>query len=591
MRPIKIVCFLLSLISILPVDASTYSGSLPVIFINTENNQPITSKETYLKATYYLDPMNTDGVEAIGSKESPLSLQIKGRGNYTWTGFDKKPYRLKLDAKTALLGMKKSKHFALLAHADDNLAFLRNTVGFELSRKLNLDWTPEAQPIEVVLNDEYIGLYFLTEVIKVDSNRVNITEQADNTVNTDEDPLAITGGWLVEIDNYDTDPHVEITEGNGQKIIFTYKSPETLSSQQEEYLRAQMSAINDAIYNEDKTSTEWENYIDIESLAKFYIVQELLDDCESFHGSCYLYRDKGTDAKWKFGPVWDFGNTFQRGSDKKFIYVEPAFNQTWIGEIAKFPAFQNKVKELWKEFCKNQITSIGDYIHDFTVQIYDAAKADKQRWPQYGNSDLDEKYNYFLSLLNNSAQWLGNQWDYVPEVIAPTRVVIPFVDIYLRGTFNNWKIKENAMFTHNGDGIYTLTNFDIPANSEFKIASSDWNTVDFGNNGTQFTYNQEYELEYKGGNISVKDAINNATIKLDYINATLLITDILGATPAIEMGNSYTINGLNISSDKNIAIYDIYGSKIAEGKGLLTLPTSGIYIIKNGTQTDKIIVR
>ena len=82
----------------------------------------------------------------MGSAEHPVTLQIKGRGNYSWWGFDKKPYRLKFTDKQKPLGVKSSKHFNLLAHADDDLGFLRNTVGFQLSRLLKLAYTPEQQP-------------------------------------------------------------------------------------------------------------------------------------------------------------------------------------------------------------------------------------------------------------------------------------------------------------------------------------------------------------------------------------------------------------------------------------------------------------
>ncbi len=140
---------------------------------------PIVSKEEYVAGTYYIDALGLQGYESLGSEAKPLPLQIRGRGNYTWKDFDKKPYRLKFDKKASPLGMNKSKHFVLLAHADDNMCFLRNTVGFELSRQLGLAYTPEQRPVEVVLNGDYIGLYMLNENIRVDADRVNITEQAD----------------------------------------------------------------------------------------------------------------------------------------------------------------------------------------------------------------------------------------------------------------------------------------------------------------------------------------------------------------------------------------------------------------------------
>ena len=39
------------------------SGTLPVLYITTENNTPVTSKDTYLNATYYLDAKGIVGYE------------------------------------------------------------------------------------------------------------------------------------------------------------------------------------------------------------------------------------------------------------------------------------------------------------------------------------------------------------------------------------------------------------------------------------------------------------------------------------------------------------------------------------------------
>ncbi len=381
-----------------------YSGTLPVMFIETENNEPITSTETYINASYRLDNMGIDDIEPIATADSMFAMQIRGRGNYTWRDFEKKPYRIKLDKKAALLGMNKSKHFALLAHADDNMAFLRNTVGLELSRRIGLAYTPAQQPVEVVLNGDYIGLYFLTETIRVANDRVNIVEQPDTATAAD----IITGGWLVEIDNYDDDSQIRITEGNGEIIRFTYKTPELLSNKQESYLRNQVTAMNSAIYNSNKNSTAWEGYIDIDSLARFYIVQEIMDNAESFHGSCYLHKDKGI-KKWIFGPVWDFGNSYHR-SNGQFIYQNPPFGQTWIGEIAKYPRFQQKVIEIWKWFKGNRYDGLDTFIDNFTEQIAIAAQYDALRWPNYGNYDIYNRKNNFTSMLDDRVNWLVSQW-------------------------------------------------------------------------------------------------------------------------------------------------------------------------------------
>ncbi len=383
--------------------AQAYSGTLPVMYIMTD--APVTSKDVYVTATCYIDTMGLEGCDPLGSAGQPLTLQIKGRGNYTWKDFAKKPYRLKFDEKVKPLGMKKSRHFVLMANADDNLAFLRNTVGLQLSRMIGLAYTPWQEPVEVVLNGDYIGLYMLTEKIRVAKNRVNIVEQADLAT----DPDSITGGWLFEIDNYSEEGQVTITEGNGEKLRFTMHTPEELSSQQHNYISSLLTATDHAIYATDKSSTAWEQLIDIDSLACYYIVQEVMDDAESFHGSCFIHKQQGQDTKLIFGPVWDFGNAFRRGFDK-FIYQDSPFGQNWIGEIARYPRFQERVKELWRPFLGDKYPALDAFIDQFISRIATAAICDANRWPSYGNANAEERKNEFKRRMHEKVAFLTRQW-------------------------------------------------------------------------------------------------------------------------------------------------------------------------------------
>ncbi len=388
-------------------DSSSYSGTLPVMFINTDYSIPITSKDEYIYADYYIDNMGIEGINSIGSADAPQLMQIRGRGNYTWTHFDKKPYRIKLDKKTALLGMNPNKHWALMANADDYLGFLRNTVGFEVSRRIGLAWTPSQQPVEVVLNGEYIGLYMLTETIRVEPNRVNVTKQADY----ETDSTLITGGWLVEIDNYYEDEgQIHTIEGNWQFINSTYKSPENLSDEQRIYLTDLINTTDSTIYVADKADNSWEKYIDVDTLACFYIVQELLDNTESFHGSCFWHKEKGASTKMLFGPVWDFGNAFGRGNSNKFIYDSPIYSLTWIAEIAKFPHFQQVVRKHWQRFSMQHYDGIDDFIDSFIDQISQAAQCDAVKWPLYGNAGIFYDRDLFKNYLHNKYNWLDEQW-------------------------------------------------------------------------------------------------------------------------------------------------------------------------------------
>lgn len=378
------------------------SNTLPILYITSAS--PITSTEDYVSATYYLDNKGT-AVSNIGSEAAPLPMLIRGRGNWTWRGFDKKPYRLKLEKGQALCGMNKSKHWALMAGADDELGFLRNPVGYMLSERLGLEWTPDNRPIEVVLNGEYIGLYFLTETIRVAPDRVNVIEQRDGCTVAD----SITGGWLVEIDNYEEDGQVRFPELGWSRdmIKITPKTPEILSTQQYNYLSREMNNINQFLY--ESNPTNWLAMVDLDQAVRFYLVQEIMEDCESYHGSCYLHKDMGYAEKWRFGPVWDFGNSFRRNQESP-IYINPSFTQAWIGQMASFAVFQSKLQNVWYTFLHRDYPTLLDDISAFAHTYYDAALHDGARWPKYSNANMEAKLQNMLNRITWRVNYLRSLW-------------------------------------------------------------------------------------------------------------------------------------------------------------------------------------
>lgn len=398
------------------------SGSLPVLYINTENNSPIISKdkEDYLHANWWLDSRGISGYESLGSPEEPLGLVIKGRGNFTWEQFEKKSYRIKLEKNEKLIGMKKNKHFCLLAHADDHLAKLKNTIGFEISRRIGLAYTPAQEPVELVINGEYLGLYFITEKPRVGKNRVNITEQSDY----ETDINSITGGWLLELNSFEgtmfyVQEHTNQPYSWEDMICFESKSPEVLSSAQHDYMNQFLIATNTAIYCTDKSSMEWEKYIDVDTLAMYYIVGEIMDDLEYFAGSVFVYKHRGENTKIVFGPVWDFGNSFQRWAIyndtqfNKYIYEKPTvFKNRWIEEIAKFPRFQQAVKKQWKKFYQSGFNGLNldAYIDSCTSRIERAFNKDARRWPQYNDNSIRKERDNFKKFINRKIDWLNKQW-------------------------------------------------------------------------------------------------------------------------------------------------------------------------------------
>jgi hypothetical protein len=390
------------------------TGTLPVLYINTENATPITSKEEYVNATYYLDMqgLTTGGGKNLGTEANQLPLQIRGRGNSTWTKL-KKPYKIKLDSKTALMGLNKSKHFALMAYASSYIDVFTSTLGFELAKKLGFAWTPEQQPIELVINGEFQGLYFVTENVRVEKNRVNITEQDD--LNTNE--ATINGGWLVEIDNYDDDSQIRIQEQENKSMRITYHSPEELSTQQEEWLTNEFTKINAAIYNPDKNSHEWENYLDIDMLARFVIVQEVMNNLDAYVGSWYLNKDLGEDKKWMCGPVWDllWSGKKSSGTNDYVWNSREASITKWMPELWKFPALQNKIVEIWTSLDKNIFTEIYDNCQALATEIEESYNYDSEMWQAKGlMKDTHKSLNaerYAQSILAANVEWLDQHWN------------------------------------------------------------------------------------------------------------------------------------------------------------------------------------
>lgn len=387
---------------------NSISGTLPVVYITTQNKQAITDTETQIPMTLYIDSVIAD-YHPLGSAQAPISGTIKGRGNWTWRGFDKKPYKIKFDVKQKVLGMPNNRHWCLMANTDDYLGFLKMPAGLAVSEAVGLRWTPRMRPVELVLNGRYMGLYFLTEHVRIASNRVKIKEQADNETHAD----SITGGWLVEIDNYRTENNIEIDEGNGQHVMISLREPEVLSGAQRAYLENQLNGINNALYG--SSSARLKQILDINEAARYYLVQEIMEDCESYHGSCFLYKDRdslGVADKWKFGPVWDFGNAYDR-QQETWIYINPTWDQYWIGQLATWPEFQQAVKEQWWIYYHTQKDEVRNRISNIAGSITQAAKNDAQAWRNTtgynDNSNMSAKLNDFLRRYDWRIQWLYSQ--------------------------------------------------------------------------------------------------------------------------------------------------------------------------------------
>lgn len=413
------------------------SGTLPVMYINVYkddskkefndeiNDYYLSHKDYFNDSEYWIDLNGCEwmadlGAESVGSEEEPLPLQIKARGNWTRIGFSKKPFKLKLDKKQNLLGLtpEKSKHYALLAHADDTNGYMRNFTSFNLGERIGLPWSPGMQPVELVVNGDYRGLYFLTESIRVGDGRIEIEELEDNAT----EPDLISGGYIVELDNYDEDNQIRMDEKacvdwqHLDKLRITWDTPENYSDLQKKFVTDQFTAINNAIgANKDDT---W-SYLDLDMAARYYLVNEIIGHTEAYHGSTYLYRDRGEDQKWVFSPLWDAGNAF-RGKTDEFFYNCDPFGNTWIPSMRENRMFNDKVKETWLWFMQNEYDGIEEDLDDFASHISSAVKYDRRRWanephPDGGqgvadNSDIQSRLKEVKNILRAKVEWLKGRF-------------------------------------------------------------------------------------------------------------------------------------------------------------------------------------
>lgn len=400
MTPPKIVFPLLLLIAAAaPLHADDevkWTETLPLVYINTENQVPVTSKIDYLNATFRLDPMGDETIEPMGTRKEPLPMQIRGRGHSSWKG-DKKPYKLKFPAKESIMGMPANKHWALIKPTEFMVA------GFELGRLLGMPWTPNYRPVEVMLNGRFIGMYFLTETVRINKNRVNIYEQPDKTT----DPELIKGGWLVEIDNYRDLNQITIPEHPKWNMTLRYHSPENLSTQQLQWLTDEFMAINRTVYATDKRSTDWEEFIDLESMARFFIIQEIMDNPDGFHGSMYLYKDLGDNAKWTAGPLWDMNCYYRDKTDYTFnLKVHYAITPHWIGELIQYDSFCKEVASQWAEIYPDRLNEIYDRIDSIMLPLETAWINDCILWNDPVNG-AEARADKIKTALAGNIEWFG----------------------------------------------------------------------------------------------------------------------------------------------------------------------------------------
>lgn len=370
------------------------SGTLPVVSIITKYGKQVKSKREPVEALLYVDVpegyVSFNGASAL-KPLADVPLTVKGRGNASWK-LDKKPYKLRFSESTPLLGMKGNRHFALIPFAVGRLTWLGTAAGMEAARQLGMGWTPRLEPCELVMNGRYLGLYFAVETVRADKSRVDVRPGGSSDSPAD-------CGWLVEIDNYSAPNQLTVAERPGEKLRLTYKEPGTLDRLQADWLAEQFAEMNHLIYSGEG----WEEYIDLRSAARYFIVQELLHNTDGYNGSMYLHRRPGSDARWHFGPVWDLSMTAKRDWVMNDHPSDASVH--WVKPMLKSAAFRRAVADEWARY----LTLDAEVIAAAERLAALCAAADRLNgdlWPQYEDGDTDAKLALFRSTYAANRAWL-----------------------------------------------------------------------------------------------------------------------------------------------------------------------------------------
>lgn len=378
--------------------ADMFMSDLPVIYIETENRTPITSKENYLDAD-----MKIQGNSEFSADKYLYEgkTEIRGRGNSTWNT-DKKPYRLKLDSKADLFGMGKSKHWVLLSNPFDT-SLLRNHIAYNLAADMGLG-NQKIVWVDLVLNGKVVGNYQLCEHIRVDDNRVEITNWEDlaedaakaiydankSSMTKDErdeliDIMAEDMSWTTSDKvsfkgtEYTVSDYIEIPDINGGYLLevvkkvdeytFTTKNgacvcvdtPEVLSKDMLDSIQGYYQAFEDALFSEDFCTVyqgetmRYTDFIDLQSFVKGFLLNELFENFD--FGRTSTWMSKEVDGKLVYGPVWDMDNTLTSTT----FFRWTSLNIDWLGRLLSDPVF---LQELRKTYFEYRYTAINDLIKD-----------------------------------------------------------------------------------------------------------------------------------------------------------------------------------------------------------------------------------
>lgn len=367
--------------------------NLPLILINTENEEDPMNKERYIQSKIIII---NKGQIALNE-----SAGIKVRGHST-AGTVKKPYKIKFNKKQKILNIEGSfKKWTLLANYYDK-SLIRNILAFKLGEIINLNFTPRCIPADLILNNNFLGNYFICDQIEVNEKRINIEKISYNDI----DEPNITGGYLIEFDLKVVEEEDELYEKNliltEKGLVGEIKHPDSdeINKRQKEYINNFLNLVERNVYNGDISN------IDLDSFSKYFLLQEFCGNIDFVQSSFYCYKKRNIN-KLFFGPLWDFDLSFD--NDERLIptndkndfclnYGDTAGNlRYFVKYLLKNKNVMEYIKKTWIEIREQGlgINNIKNFIEETKSLIMESAELNYLKW--YNNENWKQQKERFLN--------------------------------------------------------------------------------------------------------------------------------------------------------------------------------------------------
>ena len=415
------------------------SSLLPLMIIDTEGqqipNEPrITARMGLIHNNTGLFNFTADPFNVYNGQ-----ISIEQRGESSLWLYPKKSYSIETQKddgtnnNVSLLDLPEENDFVLYAPYGDK-SLIRNVITYRLFEKFG-HYSPRTRFVELMVNNDYKGVYVLVEKIKRDKNRVDMAK----LIPEDISDIDISGGYLLRIDKTTALDPQQYWESSIQppvagygKVIYQYFDPEydELTIKQQNYIRGHLFKFEQAMVSSDFTNpgTGYRSFLDIPSFIDLMILNEFSKDVDAFRLSHYFYKQKDTNGgKLVSGPPWDYNYTYGNSDFTPDIHLTENWTYTytntiyWWPRVMQDPWFRNQLYCRWDELHDSILSpgNLSEMIDSTIEYLGDAISRNFKRWPifntyiwpnSYVSLSYDAEIMFLRSWILDRLLWIDEQW-------------------------------------------------------------------------------------------------------------------------------------------------------------------------------------